>query len=76
VVAVPAILFLLPGLTIFRSMYGIAMDTGALVDGLIGLFNASATIMAIAAGVVLGDTLARPFTTALQANERRRIGRR
>ncbi|MGD6980865.1 threonine/serine ThrE exporter family protein [Citricoccus sp. CH26A] len=76
VVAVPAILFLLPGLTIFRSMYGIAMDSGALVDGLVGLFNASATIMAIAAGVVLGDTLARPFTTALQANERRRIGRR
>jgi uncharacterized membrane protein YjjP (DUF1212 family) len=76
VVAVPAILFLLPGLTIFRSMYGIAMDSGALEDGLVGLFNASATIMAIAAGVVLGDTLARPFTTALQANERRRIGRR
>lgn len=76
VVAVPAILFLLPGLTIFRSMYGIAMDTGAMMDGLVGLFNASAVIMAIAAGVVLGDTIARPFTTALQANERRRIGRR
>lgn len=76
VVAVPAILFLLPGLTIFRAMYGIAMDAGALVDGFIGLFNASATIMAIASGVVLGDTIARPFTTALQANERRRIGRR
>ncbi|MDI3331377.1 MAG: threonine/serine exporter family protein [Micrococcus sp.] len=76
VVAVPAILFLLPGLTIFRSMYGIAMDTGSLESGVVGLFNASATIMAIAAGVVLGDTLARPFTTALQANERRRIGRR
>lgn len=76
VVAVPAILFLLPGLTIFRSMYGVAMDSGALEAGLVGLFNASAVIMAIAAGVVLGDTVARPFTTALQANERRRIGRR
>ncbi|MGW9552478.1 threonine/serine exporter family protein [Citricoccus zhacaiensis] len=76
VVAVPGILFLLPGLTIFRSMYKIAMDTGEMMEGVIGLFNAAAIIMAIAAGVVLGDTIARPFTTAFQANERRRIGRR
>ncbi|MFC0248276.1 threonine/serine exporter family protein [Citricoccus parietis] len=76
VVAVPGILFLLPGLTIFRSMYKIAMDTGEMMEGVIGLFNAAVVIMAIAAGVVLGDTIARPFTTAFQANERRRIGRR
>lgn len=76
VVAVPAILFLLPGLKIFRSMYNIAMNSGAMQEGLIGLFDASAIIMAIAAGVVLGDTIARPLTRALQANERRRIGRR
>ncbi|WP_313821926.1 threonine/serine exporter family protein [Citricoccus sp.] len=76
VVAVPGILFLLPGLTIFRSMYKIAMDTGQMMEGVIGLFNAAVVIMAIAAGVVLGDTIARPFTTAFQANERRRIGRR
>lgn len=76
VVAVPAILFLLPGLTIFRSMYKIAMDSGMMVEGLLGLFNAATVIMAIATGVVLGDTIARPFTTAYQANERRRIGRR
>lgn len=76
VVAVPGILFLLPGLKIFRSMYNIAMNTGTMQEGLIGLFDASAIIMAIAAGVVLGDTIARPLTRALQANERRRIGRR
>ncbi len=76
VVAVPAILFLLPGLKIFRSMYNIAMNTGAMQEGLIGLFDAGAIIVAIAAGVVLGDTIARPLTHALQANERRRIGRR
>lgn len=76
VVAVPGILFLLPGLSIFRSMYNIAMNSGAMMDGMIGLFDASAVIMAIAAGVVLGDTIARPLTRALQANERRRIGRR
>ncbi|MEV4902575.1 threonine/serine exporter family protein [Citricoccus sp. NPDC055426] len=76
VVAVPGILFLLPGLKIFRSMYNIAMNSGAMQEGLVGLFDASAVIMAIAAGVVLGDTIARPLTRALQANERRRIGRR
>jgi uncharacterized membrane protein YjjP (DUF1212 family) len=76
VVAVPAFLFLLPGLTIFRSMYKIAMNDGAMVEGMLGLFNASTVIMATAAGVVLGDTIARPLTTAFQANERRRIGRR
>ncbi len=76
VVAVPGILFLLPGLTIFRSMYEIAMDSGAVLDGLVGMFNATMVIMAIAAGVVLGDTIARPFTRSFRANERRQIGRR
>jgi hypothetical protein len=47
-----------------------------MVEGMLGLFNASTVIMATAAGVVLGDTIARPLTTAFQANERRRIGRR
>lgn len=74
--AVPGILFLLPGLMIFRSMYEIAMDSGAVAEGAVGMFNASMVIMAIAAGVVLGDTLARPFTRSYRANERRRISRR
>lgn len=75
VIAVPSVLFLLPGLTIFRSMYEIAMDAGA-VGGVVGFFYATLVIMAVAAGSVLGDTLARPLTTKLQGNERRRIGRR
>ncbi|MFC0581581.1 threonine/serine ThrE exporter family protein [Micrococcoides hystricis] len=72
VVAVPAILFLLPGLTIFRSMYSIAMDSGAIVDGLVGMFNASMVIMAIAAGVALGDNIARPLTPSKAIFQRRR----
>lgn len=76
VIAVPAIVFLLPGLMIFRSMYTIAIDTSELVTGLAGMFNAMMIIMAIAAGVVLGDTLARPFTRGWNRNERRRIRRR
>lgn len=76
VIAVPAIVFLLPGLMIFRSMYVIAMNTSELVTGLAGMFNAMMIIMAVAAGVVLGDTLARPFTRGWSRNERRRIRRR
>ncbi|APF40629.1 hypothetical protein BHE16_05895 [Neomicrococcus aestuarii] len=76
VIAVPAIVFLLPGLMIFRAMYVIAMSPSELVNGLAGMFNAMMIIMAIAAGVVLGDTLARPFTRGWSRNERRRIRRR
>lgn len=75
VIAVPSVLFLLPGLAIFRSMYEIAMNTGA-VSGIVGMVMASMVILAVAAGSVLGDTLARPLTSKLQGNERRRIGRR
>ncbi|MGO1531797.1 MAG: threonine/serine exporter family protein [Micrococcaceae bacterium] len=75
VIAVPSVLFLLPGLAIFRSMYEIAMNTGA-VSGIVGMVMASIVILAVAAGSVLGDTLARPLTSKLQGNERRRIGRR
>ena len=52
------------GITEAQALAGLACAAGDLRE------------VVLAAGVVLGDTLARPFTTALQANERRRIGRR
>ncbi|NIH71902.1 MULTISPECIES: threonine/serine ThrE exporter family protein [Auritidibacter] len=76
VVAVPAIMFLLPGLMIFRSMYRITISAETVPSGLIGMFNAMVIILAMAFGSVLGDTLARPLTGRLSDNERRRIGRR
>ena len=76
VVAVPAVTFLLPGLTIFRAMYGITIDAGDMSVGLLQMFNAFAIIVAIAGGVVLGDTVARPFTKGWITHERRRIRRR
>ncbi|WP_458116360.1 threonine/serine ThrE exporter family protein [Arthrobacter sp. D2-10] len=76
VVAVPAVMFLYPGLTIFRSMYNLTTETGVAGAGAIGLFNALTIILAIAGGVVLGDNLARPFTKKLSSNERRRNRRR
>lgn len=78
VVAVPAMMFMLPGLMLFRGMYQIAMDssTVGMMGGLTELFNALIIIMAIAAGIVLGDVLMRPLTAGLQSHERSRTRRR
>ena len=78
VIAVPAMMFMLPGLMIFRGMYQIAIENSAsfMMAGLYQLLNAMIIIMAIAAGIVLGDVLMRPFTSGLQSNERSRIRRR
>ncbi|WP_082046237.1 threonine/serine ThrE exporter family protein [Arthrobacter sp. L77] len=76
VVAVPAVLFLYPGLSIFRSMYMLTIESEIVSDGALGLFNALTVVLAIAAGVVLGDNLARPFTRKLSSDERQRNRRR
>ncbi|WP_420827517.1 threonine/serine ThrE exporter family protein [Arthrobacter roseus] len=76
VVAVPAVMFLYPGLTIFRSMYDLSVESEVMTSGAVGLFNALTIILAIAGGVVLGDNLARPFTRGLSSNERRSNRRR
>jgi uncharacterized membrane protein YjjB (DUF3815 family) len=76
VVAVPAALILLPGLTIFRSMYVLTIEESQILMGAGGMLNAGAIVLGVAAGIVLGDTLARPLTRSLASNERRRARRR
>ncbi|TDK26419.1 threonine/serine exporter family protein [Arthrobacter crusticola] len=76
VLAVPAVMFLYPGLAIFRAMYMLTTNTGIPSAGALGLFNAFTVILAVAGGVVLGDNLARPLTRGLGSNERRRNRRR
>ncbi|WP_104062839.1 threonine/serine exporter ThrE family protein [Arthrobacter sp. 4R501] len=76
VVAVPAALILLPGLTIFRSMYVLTIEESEVLLGAGGMLNAGAIVLGTAAGIVLGDTLARPLTRSLASNERRRARRR
>lgn len=71
VVAVPAVMFLYPGLMVFRSMYGLTIETELIGDGTNTLFNALTIILAVAGGVVLGDNLARPLTKGASSNERR-----
>jgi uncharacterized membrane protein YjjB (DUF3815 family) len=76
VVAVPAALILLPGLTIFRSMYVLTVEESEILAGAGGMLNAGAIVLGTAAGIVLGDVLARPLTRSLASNERRRARRR
>lgn len=82
VVAVPGMMFMLPGLMVFRGMYQIALDNPdttlvvSMMGGLTELFSALIIILGIAAGIVLGDVLTRPFTSGLQSHERSRGRRR
>ncbi len=76
VVAVPAALILLPGLTIFRSMYVLTLEESEIIVGFSGMLSAGAIVLGVAAGIVLGDVLARPLTKSLASNERRKARRR
>ncbi|GAA5225507.1 threonine/serine ThrE exporter family protein [Paeniglutamicibacter antarcticus] len=76
VLAAPAIVFLLPGLMIFRSMYGIVFNVDDMSGAMIQMFTAFTIMMAIAGGVVFGDTIARPLIGAEVLAERRNIRRR
>lgn len=76
VLAAPAIVFLLPGLMIFRSMYGIVFDVADMSGAMVDMFTAFTIMMAIAGGVIFGDTLARPLIGAEALAQRRYIRRR
>ncbi|MFL4478754.1 threonine/serine exporter family protein [Paeniglutamicibacter sp. ORCA_105] len=76
VLAAPAIVFLLPGLMIFRSMYGIVFEVEDMNSAIVQMFTAFTIMMAIAGGVVFGDTIARPLIGAEVLAERRNIRRR
>ena len=54
VVAVPALLFLLPGFAISRAMYILTVHPDDPTTGLFGLFSALTVILAMAGGAVLG----------------------
>ncbi|WP_406566363.1 threonine/serine ThrE exporter family protein [Acaricomes phytoseiuli] len=76
VVAVPSILFLLTGLAIFRAMFSMTVADDVSLVGIIGLFNAIVVILGVAAGVVFGDNLARPFLHRQGSYENFRAPRR
>ncbi|WP_129360810.1 MULTISPECIES: threonine/serine exporter family protein [Micrococcaceae] len=75
VIAVPALTFLLPGLTIFRGMYTLTVNIDP-VTGIIPMLNAGAIIMSMAAAVVLGNYLMRPFMSKDPQTQRKLVKRR
>jgi len=66
---VPAIVPLLPGLTIYRGM--LLLSDGATADGLLALLQAATTALALAAGVILGEIAGQPVRRELGRVERR-----
>lgn len=61
VIAVPAMTFLLPGLSIFRGMYAVFIEGETTGEGVTSLVTAMTTIVTMAAGLVLGQYLMRPL---------------
>ncbi len=70
VLAVCGITPFLPGLAIYRAMYNI-VDSGHLVEGMDLLVRAVSVGLALAAGVTLGEYLARPLAAEADKWQRR-----
>ena len=73
VVVVPAIVPLLPGLSIYR---GLSLMTVGDSYGIIALATAAATAIAIASGVILGEYVAQPLRREVRRLEDRLSGPR
>ncbi|RZS44821.1 uncharacterized membrane protein YjjP (DUF1212 family) [Herbihabitans rhizosphaerae] len=74
VVAVSGMVPLLPGYTMYRSLFQLSVETDT--QGVPTLMLAGATALALAAGVVLGEYLAQPARSGLGRLERRLVGPR
>jgi uncharacterized membrane protein YjjP (DUF1212 family) len=74
VIAVAGMVPLLPGLTIYRGLYEMAVEGN--YAGLSTVMTAASVALALAAGVVLGEYLAQPVRSGLGRLERRLSGPR
>jgi len=74
VIAVSGMVPLLPGLTIYRALFELAVERSS--TGLSTLMVATSVALALAAGVVLGEYLAQPVRSGLGRLERRLSGPR
>jgi uncharacterized membrane protein YjjP (DUF1212 family) len=73
-VVLPAIIPMLPGLTIYSAM--LQLTQGDSISGVTGLLRAATDALALAAGVILGEFLAQPLRRQLSRRERRYAGPR
>jgi uncharacterized membrane protein YjjP (DUF1212 family) len=74
VIAVCGMVPLLPGLTVYRALFELAVERDS--TGLSTLMVATSVALALAAGVVLGEYLAQPVRHGLSRLERRLSGPR
>jgi uncharacterized membrane protein YjjB (DUF3815 family) len=72
VVVVPAVVPLLPGLSIYRGLS--LLSAGG--DGLLPMINAAAIAIALASGVIFGEYLAQPLKREARRLENRLSGPR
>jgi hypothetical protein len=75
-VVVPAIVPMLPGLTIYRGLSLLSAPEGHTSAGLLAIVSAAAIALALAAGVILGEYLAQPLKREARRLESRLAGPR
>lgn len=76
VVVVPAIVPMLPGLSIYRGLSLLTEDGAAASEGLLAIITAAAIALALAAGVILGEYVAQPLEREAKRLESRLAGPR
>ncbi|MFC7492836.1 MULTISPECIES: threonine/serine ThrE exporter family protein [unclassified Nocardioides] len=76
VVIVPAVVPMLPGLSIYRGLSLLSEGGAATSEGLLALFTAGSVALALAAGVILGEYVAQPLKREARRLESRLAGPR
>lgn len=76
VVIVPAVVPMLPGLSIYRGLSLLSAGGAGTSEGLLALFTAASVALALAAGVILGEYVAQPLKREARKLESRLAGPR
>jgi uncharacterized membrane protein YjjP (DUF1212 family) len=76
VVVVPAIVPMLPGLSIYRGLSLLAEGGAQTSDGLLAIITAASVAIALASGVILGEFVAQPLKREAHRLENRLAGPR
>ncbi|WP_296606922.1 threonine/serine exporter family protein [Nocardioides sp.] len=76
VVVVPAIVPMLPGLSIYRGLSLLAEGGNQTSDGLLAIITAASVAIALASGVILGEFVAQPLKREAHRLESRLAGPR
>jgi uncharacterized membrane protein YjjB (DUF3815 family) len=76
VVAVPAVVPLLPGLSIYRGLSLLTEDSQMVSSGLLSMITAITIALAIASAVILGEYVAQPLKREARRLESRLSGPR